>query len=150
MGEKKDSGINPYTSCMNFRHKPSHPVTNVVPNSLRSSSCSSPHMPGSSDSHCGLAILPGMCTMVKRGRDFKTHGLKSHDEILRGGWRRWTVCSRALRTEVPKMNFFFLESIVYFSKYDVNQRTRDSQSQDKKKQPGDLMKFIVLQPFKYF
>lgn len=35
-------------------------------------------------------------------------------------------------SEVPKTNFFFLESVVYFSKYDVNQRTRDSQSQDKK------------------
>lgn len=35
-------------------------------------------------------------------------------------------------SEVPKTNLFFLESVVYFSKYDVNQRTRDSQSQDKK------------------
>jgi len=39
---------------------------------------------------------------------------------------RWTGCSQALRTDVPKMNFFFLESIVYFSKYDVNQRTGGS------------------------
>ena len=42
------------------------------------------------------------------------------------GRMRWTGCSQALRTEVPQMNFFFFESIVYFSKYDVNQRTGGS------------------------
>lgn len=76
MGGKKDSGINHYTSCMNFRHKLSQPVTDVVPSGPRSSGYPSPHMLGSSNSHCGLTILPGMCTMVKTGRDFKAHGLK--------------------------------------------------------------------------
>ena len=136
---KKDSDLNPSSSHTDFGDQPSHPgstacwavpVAQAASPRAGAAAPAPPQVPAALSWSWGLALRTHCLSWnVHCGRDgkgFSDSWSKMTWWNTRRGRTRWTGCSQALRTDVPKMNFFFLESIVYFSKYDVNQRTGGS------------------------
>lgn len=137
---KIDSDLSPSSSRMGFGDQPSHPAALPAewPPSLRLlhpkqelPPPSAPHSgAGSAQPQLGARSTDSKssleCAPWWDGKGFSDPLFEMTQWSARRGRTRWEGCSQALRTEVPQMNFFFFESIVYFSKYDVNQRTGGS------------------------
>ena len=98
---------------------------------------------------CRLTVFPGMCTVVEMGRDFQTHGLKWHDETLTGGGWGGRDVPKPSEQKFHKWISFSLNLLFIFLSM-MWIRGQGALSITRFKKSGELMKFIVLQPFKYF
>lgn len=98
---------------------------------------------------CGLTVFPGMCTVVEMGRDFQTHGLKWHDETFTGEGRGGRDVPKPSEQKFHKWISLSLNLLFIFLSM-MWIRGQGALSITRFKKSGELMKFIALQPFKYF
>lgn len=141
--KEKDSDLNPSSSCTDSGDQPSHPGSTAywaVPMAQAappqagargpSPLTQAPLQRWAGGGRCSedSSVFPGMYTVVEM-KGFSDSWFKMTWWNTQRARTRWTRCSQALRTEVPKMNFFPWY-IVYFPMWCESEDRGLSQSQD--------------------